>query len=170
MAISLNLSLAYSRNVQMNHGKDVLCILFWRTVILSDASHKYYAYCAVTAPSASSLGLISHWQPLEGRALKSEINVRPERHKGRKKDQCSLLADLIATNGMFPRVSLPTAGELLHASKKQKQKPATTTKTFAEISWTLQFMTEPCIISHWTRNRTIVMISNKTRSNCHRFI
>lgn len=68
--------------------------------------------------SASSLGLISHWQPLEGPALQSEIDVRPKRYEGRKKDQCRLLADLIATDGIFPKAPLLDAGEL-HALKNK---------------------------------------------------
>lgn len=46
LAICLNLLLAYSRNVQMDHQKDVHSLLFQRTAVLSDASHKYYAYYA----------------------------------------------------------------------------------------------------------------------------
>lgn len=105
----------------MDHQKDVHSILFWRTIILSDASHKYYAYSAVKKQSTSPLGLVSHWQPLEGWNLKSEIDVRPERHKAEKKDQCSPLADLTATNAMFPRASLLAAGEL-HAKENKKKK------------------------------------------------
>lgn len=51
---------------------------------------------------------------------------------GKKKDQCSLFADLIATDGMFPRAPLFAA---LFCAPKQN--------TLAEISWALQSMTDP---------------------------
>lgn len=85
IAVSLNLLLAHSRNIQMNPQKDVHSIPFWRIVSCLVLPISIYAYYAMKEQSASSLGLISHWQLLEGWALKSEIDMRPGRHKGRKK-------------------------------------------------------------------------------------
>ena len=108
VAIPLNVFLAYDRNVHMNHQKDVHSILSWRTIILADVSHKYSAFHAMKEQSAASLELIIHWQPLEGWALKPKIDwgQRDTMAGKKKKDQCSLFADLIATDGMFPRAPL----------------------------------------------------------------
>lgn len=158
VAISLNIFLAYNRKVHMNHHKDVHSVLSWRNIILSDVSHKYSAFHAMKEQSASSLELIIHWQPLERWALKPKIDWdQRDTMAKKKKDQCSLFADFIATDGMFPRAPLFAAGEL--CASKQKQ------KTFAEISWALQSMTDSYLTPQWIGNLTIVMIFSKTRRN-----
>lgn len=142
----------------MNHHKDVHSILSWRNIILSDVSHKYSAFHAMKEQSASSLELIIHWQPLERWALKPKIDWdQRDTMAKKKKDQCSLFADFIATDVMFPRAPLFAAGEL--CASKQKQ------KTFAEISWALQSMTDSYLTPQWIGNLTIVMIFSKTRRN-----
>lgn len=113
---NFNLLLVHSRNIQMNLQKNVHSILKTRYLVLPIS---IYAYYAMKEQSAFSLGLISDWQLLEDWALKSEIDMRPGRHKGRrKKGPRCLLPDLIAANETFPRVSHLAAGEP-HASNRQ---------------------------------------------------
>ena len=96
VALSLNVFLAYNRNVHMNHHKDAHSILSWRNIILSDVSHKYSAFHAMKEQSASSLELIIHWQPLERWALKPKIDWdQRDTMAKKKKDQCSFFADFM---------------------------------------------------------------------------
>lgn len=159
VAISLNVFLAYNRNVHMNHHKDAHSILSWRNIILSDVSHKYSAFHAMKEQSASSLELIIHWHPLERWALKPKIDWDQRdtmAKKKKKKTSAVFLLILLLLMECFLELLFLL---LVNSASKQKQ------KTFAEISWALQSMTDPYLTPQWIGNWTIVMIFSKTRRN-----